>query len=185
MLKLNEPVEVDETYKNAGRKGGKKRRDSRRRGRKGRGRGTYASDRPPTFTIYGKHTRFIIYRTTKNATGGIAKRIIMNHVVPNNEVHTDEYPIYKSISGVYRHRCVNHAARKYACNGVSVNGAEYANQRFKEFLINKRGVSKANLDGYSAMATIWVNTTTMTPKGAFWRLIYWLMTSKHNNRYGG
>ena len=47
MILLDEPVEIDETYKNAGRK----RRQSRRRGRKGRGRGTYSTDRPPIFTV--------------------------------------------------------------------------------------------------------------------------------------
>ena len=77
MLKLDEPVEVDETYKNAGRKGGKKRKDSHKRGRKGRGRGTYAKDRPPTFTIYGKDTGFVIYKTTNN----VARRVIRADVI--------------------------------------------------------------------------------------------------------
>jgi len=181
MLKLDEPVEVDETYKNAGRKGGKKRKDSRKRGRKGRGRGTYAKDRPPTFTIYGKDTGFVIYKTTRKTTNNVARRVIRAHVKPNNEVHTDEYRIYNRLGRSYKHKSVNHSAGEYVKDGVSVNGAEYANQRFKEFYISKRGVSKKYLDGCSAMATIWVNTTTMMPKGSFLRLIYWLVIKTFKN----
>lgn len=52
-------------------------KDSRKRGKKGRGRGTYAKDRPPTFTIYGKNASFVIYKTTNN----VARWIIRAHVI--------------------------------------------------------------------------------------------------------
>ena len=172
MILLDEPVEVDETYKNAGRKG-RKRRKPRRRGRKGRGRGTYSTDRPPIFTIRGRESGIIVFRAHRKATKNTSRIVVRRHVKPGNMVYTDSYDIYGWLgrSRQYGHGSVNHSAGEYARGDVHINGAEFGNQRFKEFLLGRRGVSKSCLDGYCGAATLWVRCCVWSPRDAFWAII--------------
>jgi len=77
MILLDESAEVDETYKNASRKGKKTVKRPRKRGRKGRGRGTYSTDRPPIFTVYGRTTGSIVYRAHRKATKKIPQKLLL------------------------------------------------------------------------------------------------------------
>ena len=173
MILLDEPAEVDETYKNAGRKGKKTVKRPRKRGRKGRGRGTYSTDRPPIFTVYGRTTGSIVYRAHRKATKNTSKIVVRGHVKIGNVVYTDSYDIYGLLdrSRSYRHEAVNHSVGEYVRGDVHINGAEYANQRLKEFLLGKRGVSKSCLDGYCGAATFWVSRCVWSPREAFLDII--------------
>ena len=90
-----------------------------------------------------------------------------------NVVYTDSYDIYGWLdrSRSYRHEAVNHSVGEYARGYVHINGAEYANQRLKEFLLGRRGVSKSCLDEYCGAATFWVNRCVWGPREAFLDII--------------
>lgn len=160
---------MDETYKNAGRKGKKGVRKPRRRGRKGRGRGTYAADRPPIFTLRSRSSGTVVYRAHRRATKNVARLVIRRHVKPGSAVFTDSYEIYDWLdrSRLYSHEAVNHSVGEYVRGCVHINGAEGANQRLKEFLLARRGVAKSSLDGYCAAGTFWVNRCVWSPREAF------------------
>lgn len=173
-------MEVDETYKNAGRKGKKGVRKPRRRGRKGRGRGTYATDRPPIFTLRSRLLGIVVYRAHRRATKNVAKVIIRRHVKLGSMVYTDSYEIYDWLgrSRLYGHGTVNHSTGEYVRGCVHINGAEGANQRLKEFLLVRRGVAKSDLDGYCAAATFWVGRCVWPPRAALSDIIRQIFVSE-------
>jgi hypothetical protein len=55
-LNLVGPVEIDEVYVSAGKKGRERDRESRSRGLSARGRVLYSGDKPPTFIIANRGT---------------------------------------------------------------------------------------------------------------------------------
>jgi len=172
---LDEEAEIDETYVNAGLKGRNKRNGKGRiRGRRGRGRGSYDTDRPPVFTIKGRETGVVIYRAEKNVKGETVKKVARTHIKPGNIVYTDDFRSYWALERLYRRRIVRHSEGIYAAGDISINGAEGENLSFKMFLMLRRGVSKECLDEYCACATIWANVYTMSPCGALFRLLCWL-----------
>jgi len=63
-LDLVGPVEIDEVYVSAGKKGRERDQESRSRGLSTRGRGTYDGDKPPVFIIADRGTgqRYVILR---------------------------------------------------------------------------------------------------------------------------
>jgi hypothetical protein len=56
------PVEIDEVYVSAGKKGRERDRESRSRGLSMRGRGTYETDKSPVFVLVDRGTeqRYVI-----------------------------------------------------------------------------------------------------------------------------
>jgi hypothetical protein len=61
-LDLVGPVEIDEVYVSAGKKGRERDSQSRSRGLSTRGRGSYSGDKPPVFTLADRGTgqRYVI-----------------------------------------------------------------------------------------------------------------------------
>ena len=170
-LILDEETEIDETYVNAGSKGRNKRGGKGRiRGRKGRGRGSYDTDRPPVFTIKGRETGVVIYRAERNVRSKTVKKVARAHIKLGNIVYTDDFRSYWVLEKLYKRRIVRHSKGIYATGIININGAESENLSFKIFLMPRRGVSKECLDEYCACATIWANIYAMSPRGALFRL---------------
>jgi len=86
VVSLVGPVEIDEFYVSAGKKGRKRDQEPRSRGLSKRGRGTYDEDKPPVFTLVdrGSDQRYIVpaksatestVRLLLHSRGGVANRL--------------------------------------------------------------------------------------------------------------
>jgi len=158
--KLKGIVELDEVYVTAGLKGkhGLKR-PPRVRGLRVRGRGTYATDKPP---ITGMVERGGTVRLTSstNMTGRVVLRRVMNHIHEEAEaLYTDDYPAYNVLDGFCNHETVNHSLGQYARDGdIHTNTVEAEFSVFRPWMATYRGISKENLYLYCAQYNFLRNT---------------------------
>ena len=105
---MSGPVEADETYV-----GGK------RRGVMGRG-----VDKQPVFGIAQRKGR-VMAVTVPNVKRATVMPYIVEHVLPNATVYTDEYRTYNALTGAgYRHRRIRHAERVYVSGDIHTNTIE-------------------------------------------------------------
>jgi len=100
-------VEADETYVGA-----------RRAGKRGRG----ANGK---IIVMGMHERGgkVKAQSVERANIEIAG-IIRRDVEVGSTLHTDEYPVYKSLRGEYKHETVNHSEEEYVRGNVTTNNIE-------------------------------------------------------------
>ena len=78
-ITLSGPVEIDEVYVSAGLKGRERNQELRSRGLSTRGRGSYAGDKPPVFTLVdrGSDNRYVI--PAKSANESTVRLLLDNH----------------------------------------------------------------------------------------------------------
>jgi transposase-like protein len=159
-LRLRGIVELDEVYVKAGLKG--KRSLARRprvRGLKRRGRGTYASDKPP---ILGVVERKGLVKLIPLAD--LAAKTVLRHLFKSFEMkdlealYTDEHPSYNALRSLSRHDRVNHSLREYARGRVHTNTVEGEFSIFRPWTATFRGISKEHLHLYTAHYGLLRNT---------------------------
>jgi hypothetical protein len=101
-ISLVGPVEIDEFYVSAGKKG--RERDSRSRSRalSKRGRGTYEGDKPPVFTLVdrGSDQRYIV--PAKSADEATVRLLLDNCEKAPLTIYTDGFRGYNALDRTMR-----------------------------------------------------------------------------------
>jgi transposase-like protein len=85
------PVEIDEVYVTAGLKGRERDQQSRSRGRSERGRGSYAEDKPPVFTIVDRGTDQQYIVPAKSANESTVRLPLVDHEEESLTIYTDGF----------------------------------------------------------------------------------------------
>jgi len=159
-LGLRGIVELDEVYVTAGLKGKRGfRRRFRVRGLKRRGRGTYASDKPP---ILGVVERKGLVRLIPMAD--VAARTVLRHLIKTFEMkdlealYSDDYPAYNALRSLIHHETVNHSLGEYARGKVHTNTVEAEFSVFRPWTAIFRGYSKEHTHLYTAHYNFLRNT---------------------------
>lgn len=154
-------VEFDEVYVVAGHKGNpaavaSKGRIGRRRRLKGApGRGTLEKEKPPILGMVQRGGLLVLHMLA-NVQMATIEPIIMSHVAPGSEVHTDEYAIYNRLEQWgFEHKTVNHGQGEFARDDdgdgfceVHVNTIEGIWSLLRSWLRPHRGVSQEKLPLY-------------------------------------
>lgn len=161
--KLGGIVEMDEVYVTAGLKGKRGlRRQPRHRGLRRRGRGRYASDKPP---ILGVVERRGLVRLIP--MGDVAARTVLRHLHKTVEtenleaIYTDDYPAYNALRSLGQHETVNHSLGEYARGKVHINTVEGEYSVFRPWLRTYRGISREKTHIYAAHYNFLRNTRRM------------------------
>jgi transposase-like protein len=164
--------EADELYQNAGKKSDRHPDPAdppRRRANKRRGHGTFATDRPPIFSVVSRDTGEIRYVVCDQATKETCRAIVSTYVPPDGTIfYTDEWSGYHDIHPV--HSTVCHSDREWAYDDdgdrrreVHYNTCKGWGAALHTFLRVFRGVPKAYLACYVAMFEALANAKRITP----------------------
>lgn len=161
---------MDETYQNAGQKGEVVRdRAPRCRARGGRGRGTYATDRPPIVAVVGRdpQRRVCCHMAVLPHLQKTALRPLLAAQLPAQAaVCTDEYGIYDYLGRHCEHYRVDHGRKRWVAqmDGLlaHTNTAEGLWSLVHGWLLPHRGVHKKNLGLYVCLAQFNLNHRKLT-----------------------
>ena len=149
-LSLSGPVEIDEVYVTAGKKGRERDRPSRSRGLSTRGRGSYDGDKPPVFILVDRGTgqRYVI--PAKSANESTVRLLLAGREEESLRVYTDGFRTYDPLDDDDRfHReSVIHGDGEYADGDVHVNSCESHGSLLRPWLSPHRGISKDKLAPY-------------------------------------
>lgn len=120
---LNGPFEIDEFYVSSGKKGRERDQPSRSRGLSKRGRGTYAEDKPPVFTLVdrGSNQRYVV--PAKSADESTVRLLFENHEEESLTVNMDGFRVSDLLEDdetVHR-EAVIHGDGEYVDGDVHVN----------------------------------------------------------------
>ena len=122
-LDLVGPVEIDEVYVSAGKKGRERDQESRSRGLSTRGRGTYDCDKPPMFIIADRGTgqRYVI--PAKAADESTIRLLLSDRHQESLTVYTDGFRAYEPLESddAFDREHVGHSDGEYADDEVHVN----------------------------------------------------------------
>lgn len=133
LIGLVGPVEIDEFYVSAGKKGRERDQESRSRGLSKRGRGSYDQDKPPVFVLAdrGSGQRYVI--PSKSADESTVRLLLDDHEVESLTVYTDGFRAYDPLEADERYErdAVIHGEGEYVDGDAHVNTCE---SRIKEFL---------------------------------------------------
>ncbi|GAA0514081.1 Transposase and inactivated derivatives [Halorubrum aquaticum] len=149
-ISLVGPVEIDEFYVSAGKKG--RERDSRSRSRalSKRGRGTYEEDKPPVFTLVDRGTgqRYVV--PAKSADEATVRLLLDNHKKESLTVYTDGFRAYDPLDDDenFHREAVIHGDGEYVDGDAHVNTCESHASLARRWLSPHRGVSKDKLTAY-------------------------------------
>ena len=120
------PVEFDEVYVSAGKKGRERDRPSRSRGLSTRGRGSYDSDKPPVFILAdrGAGQQYVI--PSKAADESTIRLLLADRKEEPLTVYTDGFRAYDSLEedDKFDREYVVHGDGEYADGEVHVNTCE-------------------------------------------------------------
>ncbi len=116
-LDLVGPVEIDEVYVSAGKKGRDRDRPSRSRGLSTRGRSSYDGDKPPVFILADRGTRQRYVIPAKAADESTIRLLLADRTEESIAVYTDGFRAFKPLEGD------DAFTRKYV-----VHGDEYADE---------------------------------------------------------
>ncbi|AEN06414.1 hypothetical protein Halar_2776 [halophilic archaeon DL31] len=146
---LYDVCEADEIYVTAGEKGLEDENESpRERGLKKKGRGTFASDKPPVLTLVRRddgRVQFLVCENLQEADEDISE-----HGDGSVILCTDGYTIYEDIEeteGVDGHLAVTHSDT-YVIGDAHTNTCENRHSFLRQWLAKFRGVSKHHLQKY-------------------------------------
>ena len=149
-LSLSGPVEIDEVYVTAGKKGRERDGRSRSRGLSTRGRGSYDGDKPPVFILVDRGTgqRYVI--PAKSADESTVRLLLAGREEESLRVYTDGFRTYDPLDDDDRfHReSVIHGDGEYADGDVHVNTCESHGSLLRPWLSPHRGISKDKLTPY-------------------------------------
>lgn len=137
----------------------------RRRANQRRGHGTYATDRPPIFSVVGRESRAVRFEVQQHADAAGCRAVLAGAVKPGARIlNTDEWRSYEPVTRQLhlRHATVKHGragsrAREWARDDdgdgvreVHVNSCEGAGTGVRNYLREFRGVHKQYLADYIA-----------------------------------
>ena len=149
-LSLSGPVEIDEVYVTAGKKGRERDGPSRSRGLSTRGRGSYDGDKPPVFVLADRGTgeRYVVL--AKSADGSTVRLFLANHEEESLTVYTDGFRAYDPLDDDERfdREFVVHGNGEYVDRVVHVNTCESHGSLLRPWLSPHRGISKDRLTLY-------------------------------------
>lgn len=144
------PVEINEVYISAGRKGRERDRESRSRGLFTCGRGSYSSDKLPVFILADRGTgqRYVI--PAKGGDESTIRLLLTDRQQESLTVYTDCFRAYEPLEedNVFNRKYVVHGDGKYANDEVHINTCESHASLTQRWLSPHRGVSKDNLTQY-------------------------------------
>jgi len=147
---LKGPVEIDEFYVKAGRKGRERDQLSRSRGLSTRGRGTYAEDKPPVFILADRGTgrRYVI--PAKAADEPTIRLLLADRQQESLTVYTDGFRAYDPLGedDAFTREYVVHGDGEYVDEDVHVNTCESHASLARRWLSPHRGISKDRLTPY-------------------------------------
>ena len=135
---------------------------ARRRANKRRGRGTYATDRPPVLGTIGRESGQVRLRVVKDTTGPTLCDHVHRFTRQDAHVYTDDYDSYNHLA---RPRStVAHSRKEWARDDdgdgvreVHTNTTEGMWTGLRNFLRIFRGVHKRYLSGYVAIHEFRIN----------------------------
>ena len=149
-LSFSGPVEIDEVYVTAGKKGRERDGPSRSRGLSTRGRGSYNGDKPPVFILVDRGTdqRYVV--PAKSADESTVRLLLAGSGEESLTVYTDGFRAYDPLDDDERfHReSVIHGDGEYAAGDVHVNTCESHGSLLRPWLSPHRGISKDKLTLY-------------------------------------
>lgn len=149
-LDLVGPVEIDEVYVSAGKKGRERDQESRSRGLSTRGRGTYDGDKPPVFILADRGTgqRYVI--PAKAADESTIRLLLADRQEESLTVYTDGFRAYEPLEAddAFTREYVVHGDGEYADEEVHVNTCESHASLTRRWLSPHRGISKDKLTQY-------------------------------------
>ncbi|SEL33624.1 IS1595 family transposase [Haloferax larsenii] len=149
-LSLVGPVEVDEFYVSAGKKGRERDQESRSRGLSKRGRGTYTEDKAPVFTVVdrGSDQRYVV--PAKSADESTVRLLLENHEKESLTVYTDGFRAYDPLDDDrnFERESVIHGDGEYVDGDAHVNTCESHTSLARRWLSPHRGISKDKLTMY-------------------------------------
>ena len=149
-LDLVGPVEIDEVYVSAGLKGRERDQPSRSRGLSTRGRGSYAGDKPPVFTIVDRGTgdRYVV--PAKSADESTVRLLLADRQQESLTIYTDGFRAYGPLDENHDidRKYVVHSDGEYAVDDVHINTCESHGSLLRPWLSPHRGVSKDTLTQY-------------------------------------
>jgi len=147
---LEGPVEIDELYVKAGKKGRERDRPSRSRGLSTRGRGTYHGDKPPVFILADRGTGETYVHPAKAADESTIRLLLGTRQQESLTVYTDGFRAYERLDSddAFDREYVVHGEGEYADGDVHVNTCESHASLARRWLSPHRGVSKDKLTPY-------------------------------------
>ncbi|OYR69597.1 IS1595 family transposase [Halorubrum ezzemoulense] len=149
-ISLVGPVEIDEFYISAGKKGRERDGESRSRALSKRGRGTYEGDKPPVFTLVdrGSGQRYVV--PAKSADEATVRLLLDNHKKESLTVYTDGFRAYDPLEDDenFHREAVIHGDGEYVDGDAHVNTCESHASLARRWLSPHRGVSKDKLTAY-------------------------------------
>jgi transposase len=147
---LEGPVEIDELYVNAGKKGRERDGRSRSRGLSTRGRGTYQEDKPPVFIVTDRGTGETSVHPAKAADESTIRLLLDDRQQESLTVYTDGFRAYEPLDedDTFDRQYVVHGEGEYADGDVHVNTCESHASLARRWLSPHRGVSKDKLTPY-------------------------------------
>jgi transposase-like protein len=150
VLDLIGPVEIDEVYVSAGKKGRERDRPSRSRGLSTRGRRSYEEDKPPIFVLVDRGTgqRYVI--PAKTADESTVRLLLAARQQESLTIYTDGFRAYDPFEGddTFERESVIHGDGDYVDGEVHVNTCESHGSLLRPWLSPHRGVSKDKLTQY-------------------------------------
>jgi transposase len=147
---LEGPVEIDELYVKAGKKGRERDGRSRSRGLSTRGRGTYHEDKPPVFIVADRGSGETYIHPAKAAEESTIRLLLGDRQQESLTVYTDGFRAYEPLDedDTFDRQYVVHGEGEYADGEVHVNTCESHASLARRWLSPHRGVSKDNLTPY-------------------------------------
>jgi len=147
---LEGPVEIDELYVSAGKKGRERDQEPRSRGLSTRGRGTYQEDKPPVFILADRRTGETYIHPAKAADESTIRLLLSNRTQESVTVYTDGFRAYEPLDedDAFEREYVVHGEGEYADGEVHVNTCESHASLARRWLSPHRGVSKDKLTPY-------------------------------------
>ena len=149
-INLVGPVEIDEIYVTAGLKGRERDSWSRSRGLSTRGRGCYAEDKPPVFTLVdrGSEQRYVV--PAKSTDESTMRLLLGSREEESLTIYIDGFRAYDPLEDdeIYQREAVIHSDGKYVDGTAHVNTCESRASLVRRWLSPHRGVSKDKLTPY-------------------------------------
>ncbi|GCF14470.1 hypothetical protein Harman_24050 [Haloarcula mannanilytica] len=189
-LQLEGPVEIDELYVKAGKKGRERDRPSRSRGLSTRGRGTYHEDKPPVFVLADRGTGETYVHPSKAADESTIRLLLGTRQQESLTVYTDGFRAYESLDSddAFDRQYVVHGEGEYADGDVHVNTCESHASPARRWLspigVFPKTSSRRISEGFSYASASAANPVRKHSKSS-WKLRYEATNNRLSKSEGG